>query len=171
MRVFFSEHFSFVGSNAFLKYILIWLSIFFSGEFSEAQKVLYDIVLDCQETLIKSIVPYETCIDQLYRLMLVELCKVNIRIEFNTSLVTFRTIIYCCLIRRVMVKVKVILNSLICETVNSLAAIKTDVQESYFSVFTTRRGFDIKLYSIPSYRVKPPGVFIFSTKLNFVQPS
>jgi Xaa-Pro aminopeptidase len=46
-----------------------------SGQFTQAQEVLYDIVLECQQTLIKSIVPNETTIDDLYRRMLRELCK------------------------------------------------------------------------------------------------
>ena len=67
-----------------LSLCLVWLWIFL-GEFTEVQKVLYDIVLECQETLIKSIRPYETCIDQLYRLMLFELCKVSYSVKFNSD--------------------------------------------------------------------------------------
>eukprot|EP00088_Acartia_fossae_P052634 TRINITY_DN5955_c0_g1_i2.p1 TRINITY_DN5955_c0_g1~~TRINITY_DN5955_c0_g1_i2.p1 ORF type:complete len:303 (+),score=41.25 TRINITY_DN5955_c0_g1_i2:430-1338(+) len=46
-----------------------------SGEFSECQKILYDIVLECQENLIKSITPWETSITSLYKQMLKQLAR------------------------------------------------------------------------------------------------
>jgi len=46
-----------------------------SGDFSKGQSVIYDIVLECQEKLINSIIPGETSIDKLYRSMQTQLAK------------------------------------------------------------------------------------------------